>query len=58
MKLEQVNDLDWDKGALTRAVIRSKLGEPCLVRYAGKSLELDTKKGKKYTLNGELALNE
>ena len=51
-------NLDWDKGALTRAVIRSKLGEPCLVRYAGKSLELDTKKGKKYTLNGELALNE
>ena len=47
-------DLAWDKGALTRVVIRSKLGHPCLVRGNGHEIELKTEPGRQYVLNGEL----
>jgi alpha-L-fucosidase 2 len=47
-------DLAWDKGALTRVVIRSKLGNPCLVRGNGHEIELKTEPGRQYVLNGEL----
>jgi alpha-L-fucosidase 2 len=47
-------DLAWDKGTLTRAVIRSKLGNPCIVRCSGREIELKTKVGGQYVLDGKL----
>jgi alpha-L-fucosidase 2 len=47
-------DLAWDKGALTRVVIRSKLGQACLVRCGDRKIELKTEPGGQYMLNGEL----
>lgn len=38
-------DIEWKDGALTQATIRSKLGNPCKVRYAGREVELQTKRG-------------
>lgn len=49
-----VVDLDWKDGALTRAVIHSKLGKPCLVRCNGHEIELPTKAGEQYVLDGNL----
>ena len=47
-------DLTWSNGALTRAVVRSKLGKPCDVRYAGRDVELVTKSGGEYLFDGRL----
>lgn len=47
-------DLVWEKGALTKAVIRSQLGQPCKVRCGGHALELSTSPGGKYVLDGKL----
>ncbi|TAL03362.1 MAG: glycoside hydrolase family 95 protein [Verrucomicrobia bacterium] len=47
-------DLDWRDGGLTKAVIHSKLGQPCLVRCEGREVELKTKAGGAYELNGRL----
>jgi alpha-L-fucosidase 2 len=47
-------DLTWKDGALTRAVIRSKLGNPCLVRCGDRKIELKTEPGKSYTFDGQL----
>jgi alpha-L-fucosidase 2 len=47
-------DITWDKGALTRAVIHSKLGNPCRVRCGGHEIELKTESGKQYTFDGQL----
>jgi alpha-L-fucosidase 2 len=47
-------DMDWKDGALTRAVIRSKLGNPCLVRFGNHQTELQTKRGGEYVLDGQL----
>jgi alpha-L-fucosidase 2 len=47
-------DIAWDKGALTRVVIRSKLGNPCLVRGNGHEIELKTEPGKQYAFDGQL----
>ena len=47
-------DLAWDKGALTRVVIRSKLGNPCRVRGNGHEIELKTEPGKQYAFDGQL----
>ena len=47
-------DIAWDKGALTRVVIRSKLGHPCLVRGNGHEIELKTEPGKQYAFDGQL----
>ncbi len=49
-------DLVWKNGALTSAVVRSKLGEPCGVRCAGKEIQFTTKPGARYELNAQLAL--
>ncbi len=51
-------DIEWKNDALVKALIRSKLGNPCLVRYAGHTTELKTKRGSTYALDGRLsALN-
>ncbi len=47
-------DLTWKNGALTHAVIHSKLGQPCLVRYGSRQIELKTDAGKSYTFDGTL----
>lgn len=38
-----VIDITWQKGKLVSATITSKIGEPCVVKYAGKSLRLALK---------------
>lgn len=48
-------DLEWRDGALTRATIRSMLGNPCLVRCGGKTAELAIAAGAAVTLDGSLA---
>jgi alpha-L-fucosidase 2 len=47
-------DLAWKDGALTKAVIRSQLGNPCLVRGNGHEIELKTEPGKAYEFDGQL----
>ncbi|HTY88878.1 MAG TPA: glycoside hydrolase family 95 protein [Candidatus Acidoferrum sp.] len=47
-------DLTWKDGALTRAVIRSKLGNPCVVRSGGHEVELKTAAGEAYAFDGRL----
>ncbi|MGH8022515.1 MAG: glycosyl hydrolase family 95 catalytic domain-containing protein, partial [Limisphaerales bacterium] len=49
-----VADLAWENGQLTHAVIHSKLGRPCLLRYGGREIELQTDAGKTYAFNGQL----
>jgi len=47
-------DQSWNDGKLTKAVIRSKLGNPCQLRYGDKTIDLKTDRGKTYTLDGDL----
>jgi alpha-L-fucosidase 2 len=47
-------DLAWANGALTRATIRSKLGQPCRVRCGDRVVDLDTKAGKEYRFDAKL----
>ena len=47
-------DVYWEDGKLTKAVIRSLLGNSCTVRYGNKMIELKTRKGKTYSLDGNL----
>lgn len=46
-------DITWKNGSLKEALIRSKAGEPCHVRYGTQSLSFKTKKGKTYRINIE-----
>ena len=48
-------DITWENGKLKEAVILSKAGEPCLVRYGAHILSFKTKKGKSYriTVDGD-----
>ena len=48
-------DIEWKNGALTKATVRSKLGNPCKVRCAGREVELLTTPGGISILNAELA---
>jgi alpha-L-fucosidase 2 len=47
-------DLTWDHGTLTRAVLRSKLGNPCRLRYGERSVTLTSEAGKSYAFDGRL----
>jgi alpha-L-fucosidase 2 len=47
-------DLDWKDGVLTRVVIRSKLGNPCVVRCGGQEIKLKTKPGSRDVFDGNL----
>ncbi|HLZ55132.1 MAG TPA: glycoside hydrolase family 95 protein [Verrucomicrobiae bacterium] len=49
-----VVDLAWDNGQMTHAVIHSKLGRPCRLRYGGHETELQTEAGKTYAFDGQL----
>jgi len=47
-------ELTWKNGALTHAVIHSKLGNPCLLRSGPHEFELLTKPGGSYAFDGQL----
>jgi alpha-L-fucosidase 2 len=47
-------DLEWKRGALERAVIRSERGEPCVVRRGARTVKLVTRPGGRVTLDGDL----
>jgi alpha-L-fucosidase 2 len=49
-------DIEWTDGALTQAIVRSKLGNPANVRYFGRVVELKTKRGGQYVLTSDLTL--
>jgi len=49
-------DIYWADSKLTRAVIRSLLGNKCRVRYGDRTVELKTEVGKKYRFDGGLEL--
>jgi hypothetical protein len=46
--------MTWKDGKLANATIRSLLGNPCIIRLGNNEVELATKRGKSYELNGEL----
>jgi len=48
-------DIEWKGGALSRAVIRSLLGQPCKVRYGDKVADLKIGAGGSCTLDGSLS---
>jgi alpha-L-fucosidase 2 len=43
-----VVDMEWKNGVLTKAVIYSKLGNPCVLRYGDKTKEVTIPKGKTF----------
>ena len=45
-----VIDMDWNDGKLTKAVIHSKLGNPCQVKVNGQVTNLATKAGETYAV--------
>jgi alpha-L-fucosidase 2 len=47
-------DLEWADGALSRVVIRSQLGRPCVIRYASNQARLSTRVGGEYILDEQL----
>ena len=47
-------DITWKDGKLTGAMIRSKLGNPCKVRYGDIIIDYKTSSGKSIELNGQL----
>jgi alpha-L-fucosidase 2 len=51
-------DAAWKDGKLTEAVLRSKLGQPCKVRYGEKVVELKTKAGETVRLDGTLTAQQ
>lgn len=46
-------DITWQDGKLGEAVILSKAGEPCNLRYGDKTIAFKTAKGKTYKINIE-----
>ncbi|MDY3938905.1 MAG: glycoside hydrolase family 95 protein [Spirochaetia bacterium] len=46
----------WKKGKMNEAVIRSDAGKPLTVRYAGKTVDIDLKRGESVRLNGNLEI--
>lgn len=49
-------DLEWKNSRLAKAVIRSKLGQPCVIRHGGHAFEMTTEAGKEYSFDGDLHL--
>jgi alpha-L-fucosidase 2 len=48
-------DISWRGGKLTAAALRSRLGAPCRLAYGSKVVELKTRAGGSYRLDGRLA---
>jgi alpha-L-fucosidase 2 len=51
-------DIAWKDGALTEAVIRSTLGQPCKVRCGGRAVELNLKRGETVTMDNQLQVTK
>jgi len=51
-------DLAWKRGALQRAVLRSRRGGPCAVRYGEKVVTVDTRAGGTTALDGALQAHD
>ena len=51
-----VVDLQWQTGKLTQMKILSEKGNTLTLRYSGKEVDLETKAGKVYLLDGNLEL--
>lgn len=49
-------DITWKAGELVSALIHSRLGNPCSVRYGEKTARLSTTRGKVYRLDAALAV--
>jgi len=49
-----VVDIDWKYGKLEKAMIYSKLGNECKIRYGEKTKDIKTEKGGKYDFDGIL----
>ncbi|MGB7156795.1 MAG: glycoside hydrolase family 95 protein [Tepidisphaeraceae bacterium] len=47
-------DLAWSDGMVTKATIRSKLGNPCRLRVGERTIDLKTEEGKTYAFDGVL----
>jgi len=47
-------DVAWENGALKRAVIRSKLGNPVRIHYGTQTVDLPTEIGKQYVFDAKL----
>ncbi|MVM30320.1 glycoside hydrolase family 95 protein [Spirosoma sp. HMF4905] len=47
-------NIRWQNGQLSEVDITSKAGQPCILRYGDKQVQLTTEKGKTYKLNGIL----
>jgi alpha-L-fucosidase 2 len=47
-------DIDWEKGMLHSVTIRSIFGGPCRIRYADRSIAIDTARGGVYRMNKTL----
>ena len=45
-------DIEWKDGRLTRAQIKSLLGNPCLVRFDGKTRQYNPSKGESIVIRG------
>jgi alpha-L-fucosidase 2 len=41
-------DMSWKSGRLTRLTVLSKAGEPCKIRYQGRTKEFSTERGRRY----------
>lgn len=48
-------DMTWNNGALQSAIVRSLLGNECVVRLGEKIVSFSTKAGKSYRLDGDLS---
>jgi alpha-L-fucosidase 2 len=49
-----VLNFEWQNGRLTSLQVFSKLGKTCRLNYAGKTISLETEKGKSYRFDADL----
>ncbi|SEN64153.1 alpha-L-fucosidase 2 [Mucilaginibacter gossypiicola] len=49
-----VLDFEWQNGQLKNVEVFSKLGKTCRLSYAGKTVDIETQKGKSYRFNADL----
>jgi alpha-L-fucosidase 2 len=47
-------DINWENGQMKKAIILSKLGNDCRIRYGERVINIKTEKGKRYLFDGEL----
>ncbi len=48
-------DVAWDRGTLVNAVVRSRLGGPCVIRYGSRATRFDTRAGETLRLDAALS---